>query len=459
MARGLRRATLAPGTIGMLGALLDTAALTLGLWFAAYATQGTGFEPSRTAAVALAVATVVAAAVGALGGYRLPVLRAGFRGIAILVGVGLVVLLADGLPVWPGLPLLALFAVPARALGAALAGSALDYGLTERRAVVVGGGPEGARLMAALAATSGNDIRICGIFDDRDDVRSPAVVDGIPKLGGTDSLVDFVRAAEIDLLIITLPLSAERRIRAILKAVEVLPVDVRLAGFSADAGLRRHGRSGADGPIDVMVRPLRAGGLAVKRALDVVAGAAALVVLSPLLVGTAIAIRLDSPGSILFRQPRHGYNHRPVEVWKFRSMYAADCDPAARRVVTKGDPRVTRVGRFIRRWSIDELPQLFNVLTGELSLVGPRPHPVSAVSSRREPFEAIVEGYAARHKVRPGVTGWAQIHGFRGEIDDPAALRARVEHDLWYIENWSIWLDLRILAVTPFRLASGDNAY
>ena len=172
-----------------------------------------------------------------------------------------------------------------------------------------------------------------------------------------------------------------------------------------------------------------------------------------------MAVRLDSPGPILFRQPRHGYNHRPVEVWKFRSMYAEACDPAARRVVTRGDPRVTRVGRFIRRWSIDELPQLFNVLTGELSLVGPRPHPVGAVSSRREAFEAIVEGYAARHKMRPGLTGWAQVHGLRGEIEDPAALCARVEHDLWYIENWSIWLDLRILALTPVRLLAGANAY
>ena len=180
---------------------------------------------------------------------------------------------------------------------------------------------------------------------------------------------------------------------------------------------------------------------------------------TPVLLATALAIRLETPGSVIFRQPRHGYNDRPVMVWKFRSTYAADCDPAARRIVTRDDPRVTRVGRVIRRWSIDELPQLFNVLTGELSLVGPRPHVLAAVSSRQESFEAIVEGYAARHKVRPGITGWAQIHGWRGEIDDPLALRRRVEHDLHYIENWSIWLDLRILAATPLRLLDTRNAY
>ena len=140
-------------------------------------------------------------------------------------------------------------------------------------------------------------------------------------------------------------------------------------------------------------------------------------------------------------------------------MYHAQSDPTARQVVRKGDARVTRVGRFLRKSSIDELPQLFNVLMGDLSLVGPRPHVLNAVSSRQEAFEAIVDGYAARHKVRPGVTGWAQIHGWRGEIDDPEALQKRVEHDLRYIENWSIWLDLYILAVTPLRLLDTRNAY
>ena len=363
-----------------------------------------------------------------------------------------------------GLPLAlvatAAFVVPARVLGAALAGAALDFGLTERRAVIIGGGERGAEVVAALAASPDNDIRVCGIFDDRDDSRSPPLVVDIPKLGTLETLLEFARSAELDMLIVTLPLSAERRIRQILKAVEVLPLDVRLSAFSSDPGFRRRRNDFAHGGlIDVMSRPMRAGERAAKRVVDVLGALGALVLLAPVLAATAAAIRLDSPGPILFRQPRHGYNHRPIEIWKFRSMYAADCDPAARQIVTRGDPRVTRVGRVIRRWSIDELPQLFNVLTGQLSLVGPRPHALAAVSSRQESFEAIVEGYAARHKVRPGVTGWAQIHGLRGEIDDPDALRRRVEHDLYYIENWSPWLDLYILAVTPFRLVDSRNAY
>ena len=133
--------------------------------------------------------------------------------------------------------------------------------------------------------------------------------------------------------------------------------------------------------------------------------------------------------------------------------------PTARKVVTKGDPRVTRVGRFIRKTSIDELPQLFNVLAGTLSLVGPRPHVLNAVSSRAQTFSEIVGGYSGRHRVPPGITGWAQINGWRGEIDDPEKLRQRFEHDLYYIENWSLKLDLYILAMTPLRLLRAENAY
>jgi exopolysaccharide biosynthesis polyprenyl glycosylphosphotransferase len=311
-----------------------------------------------------------------------------------------------------------------------------------------------------LTEAPDNDIRVCGIFDDRDDSRSPPVVDGIPKLGTMESLIEFARTAEIDMLIVALPLSAERRIRQILNAVEVLPLDVRLSSFSTDPAFRRRGGHREDtGLIEAMSRPLRSGELAMKRALDLFGSAVAITLLAPVFGLTALAIRLDTPGPIFFRQARHGFNHRPIDVWKFRSMHAADCDPAARRIVTREDPRVTKVGRFIRRWSIDELPQLLNVLAGDLSLVGPRPHAVEAVSSRQESFEAIVEGYAGRHRVRPGVTGWAQIHGWRGEIDDPAALRARVEHDLYYIENWSLRLDLYILAITPFRLLDKRHAY
>jgi lipopolysaccharide/colanic/teichoic acid biosynthesis glycosyltransferase len=173
----------------------------------------------------------------------------------------------------------------------------------------------------------------------------------------------------------------------------------------------------------------------------------------------AIAIRLDSRGPVLFKQKRYGFNNELIEVFKFRSMYVEATDATAAKLVTKGDPRVTRVGRFIRKTSLDELPQLFNVvLKGNLSLVGPRPHAVHAKAVDRL-YDEAVDGYFARHRVKPGITGWAQINGWRGETDNDEKIQRRVEHDLYYIENWSVLFDLYILAMTPFSLLKTENAY
>ena len=170
------------------------------------------------------------------------------------------------------------------------------------------------------------------------------------------------------------------------------------------------------------------------------------------MLATAIAIKLDSKGPVIFRQKRHGFNNEVIEVYKFRSMYTDKSDPTARKAVTKNDPRVTRVGRFIRKTSIDELPQFFNALFGSLSLVGPRPHAVAA-QSHNMLYTEVVDGYFARHRVKPGVTGWAQINGWRGEMDTDEKIRMRTEFDLYYIENWSLWFDLKILLLTPYPAA------
>jgi lipopolysaccharide/colanic/teichoic acid biosynthesis glycosyltransferase len=170
-------------------------------------------------------------------------------------------------------------------------------------------------------------------------------------------------------------------------------------------------------------------------------------------------VKLDSRGPILFRQKRYGFNNELIEVFKFRSMYVDQSDVSAAKLVTKDDPRVTRVGRFLRKTSIDELPQLFNVvMTGDLSLVGPRPHALQAKAANRL-YDQVVDGYFARHKVKPGITGWAQINGWRGETDTQEKIQRRVEHDLYYIENWSVFLDLYILAATPFALMKTEHAY
>ena len=333
-------------------------------------------------------------------------------------------------------------------------------GVMERRAVIVGGGDIAKALIRSIEQDPNNDIRICGIFDDRDERRSPAVVAGYPKLGNVDALVTFARLARIDMLIIAMPLNAESRVLQLLKKLWILPLDIRLAAHANKLRFRPRAYSyvGAVPMLDIFDRPITDWDSVAKRIFDVFFSLLAIALLWPVMIATAIAIKLDSKGPVLFMQKRHGFNNEVIDVFKFRSMYTDQCDPAARVVVTKGDPRVTRVGRFIRKTSIDELPQFFNVLRGDLSLVGPRPHAVVAVAQDRL-FAEVVDGYFARHRVKPGVTGWAQINGWRGEIDNDEKIKQRTACDLYYIENWSLLFDLKILFLTPIRLFNTEHAY
>ncbi|WP_416065948.1 undecaprenyl-phosphate glucose phosphotransferase [Rhizobium sp. ZK1] len=333
-------------------------------------------------------------------------------------------------------------------------------GIMERRAVIVGGGEPAKELIRMLEQQADNDIRICGIFDDRGEKRSPIMVAGYPKLGTVSELVEFVRMTRIDMLIIALPLSAEARIFELLKKLWVLPVDIRLAAHANRLRFRPRAYShvGAVPMLDIFKKPIRDWDSVAKRAFDIFFTIIALCLLWPIMLATAIAVKATSEGPVFFMQKRHGFNNEIINVFKFRSMYASMGDPTARAAVTKGDPRVTPVGRFIRKSSIDELPQLFNVLKGELSLVGPRPHAVLA-QARERAFADIVDGYFARHRVKPGVTGWAQINGWRGEVDNDEKIKFRTAYDLYYIENWSLLFDLKILFLTPIRLLNTENAY
>ncbi len=333
-------------------------------------------------------------------------------------------------------------------------------GTMERRAVVVGGGEPAKQLIRALEHQPENDIRICGIFDDRNESRSPVMIAGYPKLGTVDELVEFARLARLDMLIISLPMAAEARIMHLLKKLWVLPLDIRLAAHANKLHFRPRAYShvGSVPMLDIFDKPIRDWDSVAKRVFDVVFSVIALTLLWPVMVATAIAIKLDSPGPVFFVQKRHGFNNETINVLKFRSMYTNMSDPTAKNAVTKGDPRVTKVGRFIRKTSIDELPQFFNVLRGQLSLVGPRPHAVEAQTRDRR-FGDVVEGYFARHRVKPGVTGWAQINGWRGEIDNDEKIKLRTAFDLYYIENWSLLFDLKILFLTPIRLLNTENAY
>jgi Undecaprenyl-phosphate glucose phosphotransferase len=333
-------------------------------------------------------------------------------------------------------------------------------GRMERRAVIVGGGKAAEALIRSVEMQPDNDIRICGIFDDRDDRRSPPVVAGYPKLGNISELIEFARIARIDMLIVSLPITAETRVLSLLKKLWVLPVDIRLSAHSNQLRFRPRSYSyiGSVPMLDIFDKPINDWDSVAKRAFDIIFSIIGIVLFSPVMIATAIAIKLDSKGPVLFKQKRHGFNNEVIEVYKFRSMYVEHADPTAKKAVTKNDPRVTRVGRFIRKTSIDELPQFFNALLGSLSLVGPRPHAVYA-QSHNKLYNEVVDGYFARHRVKPGVTGWAQINGWRGEIDSDEKIKMRTEFDLFYIENWSLWLDLKIMLLTPIRLLNMENAY
>jgi Undecaprenyl-phosphate glucose phosphotransferase len=334
-------------------------------------------------------------------------------------------------------------------------------GRLTRRTIIVGGGEPGANLINALRKQEDSEVQVVGVFDDRSDDRSPPTCAGLEKLGTVDDFVEFARRTRIDLVVFSLPITAETRILQMLKKLWVLPLDIRLAAHLNKLRFRPRAYSyiGNVPVLDIFDRPMADWDVVMKWLFDKIVGGFALLVALPVMAVIALAIKLDSRGPVLFKQKRYGFNNDLIEVYKFRSMYVEATDATASKLVTKNDPRVTRVGRFIRKASLDELPQLFNVVfKGNLSLVGPRPHAVNAKAETRL-YDEVVDGYFARHRVKPGVTGWAQVNGWRGETDTQEKIQKRVEYDLYYIENWSVLFDLYIVAITPFALLKTENAY
>jgi Undecaprenyl-phosphate glucose phosphotransferase len=335
-------------------------------------------------------------------------------------------------------------------------------GRLDRRTIIVGSDQNGEKLVEALNLQADSDIEILGVFDDRNDSRALDTCAGAAKLGKVDDIVEFARRTRIDLVLFALPISAETRILDMLKKLWVLPVDIRLSAHTNLLRFRPRAYSylGKVPTLDVFEAPITDWDLVMKWLFDHMVGAIVLLLAAPVMALVALAVKLDSPGPVLFRQKRFGFNNERIDVFKFRSLYHDQADPLASKVVTKNDSRVTRVGRFIRKSSLDELPQLFNVVfKSNLSLVGPRPHAVQG-KLQSQLFDEAVDGYFARHRVKPGITGWAQINGWRGEIDNAEKIQKRVEFDLYYIENWSVLFDLYILLKTPLALISkNENAY
>ncbi len=301
------------------------------------------------------------------------------------------------------------------------------------------------------------DLNVLGIFDDRL-ARSPQAIEGVPVLGTAADLLTHKMTPYVDRIVLAIDPRAEARVRELNATLRTLPHEVTLlvepngADETRSALDRLAAAPLADvqGPVDDDRRAFN------KRLQDMVLGLVALLLLAPIMAVIAVAIRLDSPGPIFFRQRRHGFNHEEIVVWKFRSMKQESADATASRQVTHDDDRVTRIGRFIRKTSLDELPQLLNVIAGEMSLVGPRPHAIGMKTGHVESARLVAD-YAHRHRIKPGMTGWAAVNGSRGPLHTAQDVRRRVQLDIDYIERQSLWMDLWIMAITvPVLL--GDRA-
>lgn len=333
-------------------------------------------------------------------------------------------------------------------------------GTFNERVAIFGAGPQGVRFAEYVQSHDRLTITLVGIFDDRRPDRLPDEAAGVPVLGNLTTLIGMIRDGLIDQVVVALPWAAERRLQDVMARLVLTPVKVRLApDLVSFTFAQRPVVILGDVPVMTLFeRPISGLSGIAKAIEDKLLTVLILIVAAPVMLLAALAIKLDSPGPILFRQPREGFNNGTFRCFKFRTMYHGQLEYKNITQASRDDPRVTRVGRFLRRTSIDELPQLFNVLLGDMSLVGPRPHAASTRAGGRL-FSDVVQSYAARHKVKPGITGWAQVCGWRGETDTEEKLVKRFEHDLYYIENWSIWLDLYILVRTVGAVLLPRNAF
>jgi Undecaprenyl-phosphate glucose phosphotransferase len=329
-----------------------------------------------------------------------------------------------------------------------------------QRIAVVGSGEAARRMIQWVKNSSDGVVEIVGVFDDRVAKRSsePGVSEQVR--GNTSDLIELYKTLPFDKIVMALPHSAEQRLLDLLRRLRQLPVDIVLAPDLI--GFRSAHRSRAELAgltlYSLADRPIREPQRLVKGSIDRMLAGIALLALSPLLIAVSLAIKLDSRGPVLFRQRRQGLGDTLFDVYKFRTMHRDLGDARGQQQTLRDDPRVTRLGAWLRRSSIDELPQLLNVLRGDMSLVGPRPHTPHMLIGDKGIFDLIDE-YSFRHRVKPGITGLAQVNGYRGAIDTPAQLQARVDYDLYYIDHWSLWLDVKILCQTVFVCLRRVNAF
>ncbi len=330
-------------------------------------------------------------------------------------------------------------------------------GRNVRGLAIVGCTEIGFQLARNIEKAPWSGLRTVGFFDDRPPLRRAEMpTDVAACVGNIDDLVQSARDGRVHMIYLTLPLRAENRIKAVLARLADTTASVYLVPdfYVYELLHSRWINVGGLPAVSVFENPFYGVDGMVKRLLDVVVGGLALVVAAVPMAAIAAAVKLTSPGPVFFRQKRYGLDGRPIDVWKFRTMYVCEDGPIVTQA-TACDPRITKVGGFLRRTSLDELPQLFNVLEGSMSLVGPRPH----ANAHNEHYRKQIQGYMLRHKVKPGITGLAQVSGWRGETDTLDKMERRIECDHQYIRDWSPWLDVKILFRTIFTVLGKQNAY
>ncbi|MBC3956067.1 undecaprenyl-phosphate glucose phosphotransferase [Pseudomonas triticifolii] len=331
------------------------------------------------------------------------------------------------------------------------------HGFNTRRVAIVGTGQVGERLAQSISSAPWMGLNLLGFYDSNpQQMQLGRQRRRLPVLGNLEQLIDDAREGRVDKVYITLAFSAEPHLRELITGLSDTTVSVYLIPdvFMFELLHARSESINGLASISIFDSPMDGAWSLVKRAEDILLSSLILMLIALPLLLIALAIKLTSPGPVLFRQRRYGLDGRPIMVWKFRSMNVQENGDVVRQA-TRNDTRITPLGAFMRRTSLDELPQFFNVLRGDMSIVGPRPHAVA----HNEQYRKQVSGYMLRHKVKPGITGWAQINGWRGETDTLDKMRKRVEFDLEYIEHWSIWLDLKIILLTLFKGFLNKNAF
>jgi putative colanic acid biosynthesis UDP-glucose lipid carrier transferase len=326
-------------------------------------------------------------------------------------------------------------------------------GINLRKMAILGATSTGANLYHEINHCDELGYDFVGFFDDRKTDRLP---EGLTVISDISKCIHQAKNGDIDILFITLPISAEKRIAEIINLLSDTTVDVYVvpAFMLSDVMQGRVTHIGKIDALSIFESPYLGSKILLKRFEDIAVSLIAIILLSPVYILIAITLKITSPGPVLFKQSRYGLRGENISVYKFRSMTVMESDGQVTQA-TRGDKRVTPFGGFLRRSSLDELPQFFNVLMGDMSVVGPRPHAVS----HNEEYRKLIQFYMLRHHVKPGITGWAQVSGWRGETDTLDKMQKRIEYDLYYILQWSIWFDLKILMLTVLTCLKSENTY